>query len=82
LCEGGSRYRTCRYIYAYIAGTSPILFAIYLSGVFNEVEEEGGRVSRWVSFVDDVCWVARGRGDQEARASSPNCNGLGKPQLR
>ena len=38
---------------------SPILFAIYLSPLFKAVENEHPAAA--LSFVDDVCWVARGK---------------------
>jgi hypothetical protein len=40
---------------------SPVLFVIYLSELFGEVDEEeevGG--SEGISFVDDVAWVVEG----------------------
>ena len=42
---------------------SPVLFVIYLSELFGEVEkkeEESG--SEGISFVDDVAWVVEGEG--------------------
>jgi len=40
---------------------SPVLFVIYLSGLFGEVEEkEGDCESEGISFVDDVAWVVEG----------------------
>jgi hypothetical protein len=37
---------------------SPTLFAIYILGVFEEVEDETGAVG--ISFVDDLSWIASG----------------------
>ena len=39
---------------------SPILFAIYLSGVFKEVEESVGEGVIGLSDADDVAWVVKG----------------------
>jgi hypothetical protein len=39
---------------------SPILFAIYISGIFEEIEEEV-LGSTGLSFVDDISWLAVGK---------------------
>jgi len=40
---------------------SPVLFVIYLSGLFGQVEDkEEGCGSEGISFVDDVAWVVEG----------------------
>jgi hypothetical protein len=37
---------------------SPILFAIYISGIFEEIEAKTGAIG--ISFIGDVCWLAIG----------------------
>jgi len=40
---------------------SPVLFVIYLSGLFGRVEEKENECgSEGISFVDDVAWVVEG----------------------
>jgi len=46
---------------------SPILFTVYISGVFEEVERKTG------SFVDDEAWVATGKDVEEVTAKLEAC---------
>jgi retron-type reverse transcriptase len=39
---------------------TPILFAIYISGIFEEIAEEVLRATG-LSFVDDISWIATGK---------------------
>jgi hypothetical protein len=50
---------------------SPILFAIYISGVFEEVEDETGAVG--ISFVDDLSWIASGANVMEIAETLEKC---------
>jgi hypothetical protein len=50
---------------------SPILFAIYISGVFEEVEDETGAVG--ISFVDDLSWIASGANVTEIAETLEKC---------
>jgi len=53
---------------------SPVLFVIYLSGLFGQVEkkqEECG--SEGISFVDDVAWVAEGEDVGECTQRLERC---------
>ena len=46
---------------------APILFATYLSGIFDEVEATVPGV-HGLSFVDDISWWAEGKNDEEVTA--------------
>jgi len=53
---------------------SPVLFVLYLSGLFGQVEdkeEESG--SEGISFVDDVAWVAEGKDVGECTQRLERC---------
>jgi hypothetical protein len=50
---------------------SPILFTIYISGVFEEVEDETGAVG--ISFVDDLSWIASGANVMELVETLEKC---------
>jgi len=53
---------------------SPVLFVIYLSGLFGQVEnkeEECGREG--ISFVDDVAWVVEGEDVGECTQRLERC---------
>jgi retron-type reverse transcriptase len=39
---------------------SPILFNIYLSGIFNRIEEQNPEIIA-LSFVDDIAFLAPGK---------------------
>ena len=49
----------------------PILFAVYITGVFEEVERKTG--VEGLSLVDDVAWVATGKGTEEVTAKLEAC---------
>jgi len=49
---------------------APILFAMYLSGIFDEVERIVLGISG-LSFVDDIGWCADGKGDEAVAAKLP-----------
>jgi len=46
---------------------APILFVTYLSGIFNVVEQAAPGISG-LSFVDDIGWLAEGKGEEEVAA--------------
>jgi len=46
---------------------APILFVTYLSGIFDEVERAAPGISG-LSFVDDIGWLAEGKGEEEVAA--------------
>jgi hypothetical protein len=50
---------------------SLILFAIYISGVFKEVENKTGAVG--VSFIDDLSWIASGANVMEIAETLEKC---------
>jgi hypothetical protein len=50
---------------------SPILFAIYISAVFEEVEDVTGAVG--ISFVDDLSWIASGANVMEITEILEKC---------
>jgi hypothetical protein len=53
---------------------SPVLFVIYLSGLFGKVEkEEGESGSEGISFVDDVAWVVEGEDVGECTQRLERC---------
>ena len=52
---------------------SPILFAIYLSGVFREVEESVVEGVIGLSYADDVAWVVKGNSIRDLVALMEAC---------
>jgi len=53
---------------------SPVLFVIYLSGLFNRVEEKEEECgSEGISFVDDVAWVVEGKDVGECTQRLEGC---------
>jgi len=46
---------------------APILFVTYLSGIFDVVEQAAPGISG-LSFVDDIGWLAEGKGEEEVAA--------------
>ena len=46
---------------------APILFVTYLSGIFEVVEQAATGISG-LSFVDDIGWLAEGKGEEEVAA--------------
>jgi len=50
---------------------SPILFAVYISGVFEEAERK--TAPEGLSFVDGVAWVATGKAVEELTAKLEAC---------
>jgi len=53
---------------------SPVLFVIYLSGLFGEVEKEEEECgSGGISFVDDVAWVVEGEDVGECTQRLEKC---------
>jgi len=53
---------------------SPVLFVIYLSGLFGQVEEKEEECgSEGISFVDDVAWVVEGEDVEECTQRLEKC---------
>jgi len=53
---------------------SPVLFVIYLSGLFDQVEKEQEKCgSEGISFVDDVAWVVEGEDVGECTQRLERC---------
>jgi len=53
---------------------SPVLFVIYLSGLFGQVEDKGKECgSEGISFVDDVAWVVEGEDVGECTQRLERC---------
>ena len=53
---------------------SPVLFVIYLSGLFGKVEEKEEEYgSEGISFVDDVAWVVEGEDVGECTQRLERC---------
>jgi len=53
---------------------SPVLFVIYLSGLFGQVEDkEKDCGSEGISFVDDVAWVVEGEDVGECTQRLERC---------
>jgi retron-type reverse transcriptase len=53
---------------------SPVLFIIYLSGLFGKVEKkEKENQHEGISFVDDVAWVVEGDGVGECTQRLERC---------
>jgi len=53
---------------------SPVLFVIYLLGLFGRVEEQEGECgSEGISFVDDVAWVLEGEDVGECTQQLEGC---------
>jgi hypothetical protein len=53
---------------------SPVLFIIYLSGLFGRVEDEEEECgSEGISFVDDVAWVVEGEDVGECTQRLEGC---------
>jgi hypothetical protein len=56
---------------------SPILFAIYISGIFKEIEEEVMDATG-LSFVDDISWLATGKDVMEITKHLEACGKAAK----
>jgi len=59
---------------------SPILFAVYMSELFDYVEQKMGDRIRAISFVDDIAWRTsakdtKGVQQQLEEAAHTRCNG-------
>jgi hypothetical protein len=52
--------------------TSPILFAIYIAGLFKKAEKEAPKVTT-LSFVDDSAWVVEGREINQCTSQMQRC---------